>query len=319
MVQQKTITFLGSDKNAGKTTAFIFYLRSCRSPFKYIVTSIGINGESLDEYEYHQKPQILLKAGQYFVSKQSRLSQSNGYFETIQIFNQPSFKDVFVLAKATVDCFHVLEGPNSKSEVQLLQSKLAASHPSFSLLIDGSIDRQFLCDPSVSDEIYYSLLITNRPAQRLKAKQLLITHQFEISNLDIASMLQSYRVILFDQNQNTIYKSMNHANFDDTLFEKIEHNLHPNSILYLNCALSQKLLNHLKNRKIKIVLNNPSLLVSNLSNELTINYQIELLKKSTIKKVFIKEDSPGFLKEFDILHHYKFHNLFQEEHHEIQL
>ncbi|PCJ20117.1 MAG: hypothetical protein COB02_05825 [Candidatus Cloacimonadota bacterium] len=311
----KTITFLGSDKNAGKTTAFLYYLNHCDDISKLILTSIGINGESIDEYEKHSKPQIFLAKNQKFITKHQRLLNSQGQFKILNIFNQPKFKDTFVLAQTLIDSHYILEGPNDKKDILLIKNYLQSYYPNHHLLIDGSIDRQFLCDPKVSNEVYYSLLISERKVQRDKAKQFLLLHNFKKCNWSHKLFQSDYKTIFFDKEKSIIYKSKLNANFDTEMI----HHIKKTSFLFLNCALSHNLLKQIKNIKLTIILENPSLLVSNLSNELIQNYNIQLLNKAYIKKVFIKEDKQGFLNEFSILNHYSFHNLFQEEHHAIRL
>ncbi|MCJ8346278.1 hypothetical protein MJH12_12105, partial [bacterium] len=280
---------------------------------------IGINGEAIDEYENHAKPQIFVKKGQLFVTKHKRLLSSQGRFKTLQIFNQPQFKSTYVLVEALIDSYHILEGPNDKQDVLSLKSLLSKNYSSFTLLIDGSIDRQFLCDPAVSDEIYFSLLISDRKIQRNKAKQFLLVHSFACNQWDKKYFDHSYKTILFDKDKHVLYQSTLSANFDKGLINEIQEKKGQELYLFLNCALSQKFLKQIRRLKLNIILQNPSLLVSNLSLELLSDYKIELLQKTIIKKVFLKEDKKGYLSEFSVLDHYSFHNLFQEDHHAIRL
>ena len=48
----ETLAFIGSDKNAGKTTVFNFvYQKMHAADTMVCLTSIGINGEPVDTYE----------------------------------------------------------------------------------------------------------------------------------------------------------------------------------------------------------------------------------------------------------------------------
>ncbi len=68
----KTLTFIGSDKNAGKTTAFNFVYKKlqnahCQSA-RICMTSTGISGEAEDKFTGRNKPFVDIFKNTYFIT-----------------------------------------------------------------------------------------------------------------------------------------------------------------------------------------------------------------------------------------------------------
>ncbi len=153
----QTYSFIGADKNAGKTTMLNFvYDRLYKDHKRICLTSIGINGEEKDNYEGHPKPRIKIKKNSFFITQKDHLTDLPGFYQTEKIFTQPTYKDTFILGKALFDLSLVLEGPNEKREILKIKEELPKN---LLLLIDGSIDRQFLGDPTISDAFYFAISI----------------------------------------------------------------------------------------------------------------------------------------------------------------
>ncbi|KKS25492.1 MAG: hypothetical protein UU83_C0005G0001, partial [Candidatus Jorgensenbacteria bacterium GW2011_GWF2_41_8] len=202
-----TISFIGSDKNAGKTTALNFVYQklkkenlslkgnrnkgnSNKTNNNVVITSVGINGEEFDNYESSKqykylKPEITIYNNDLFITASYHLEQLNGHYQILHIFDRPKFNKPLVLGRMLFDSKLILEGPNEKNELlevkkYLLNIENITLNQLHFFLIDGSIDRQFLAHPQVSDYFFFSLLLCNRPQQINKAKNLLAPLSFAI-------------------------------------------------------------------------------------------------------------------------------------------
>ena len=83
----ETYCFIGSDKNAGKTTALNFIYDSlCRKdcPPPLCLTGIGINGERVDNFDGSAKPEVRLRVGSHFLTHARHLEDHNGQYRTLQ-------------------------------------------------------------------------------------------------------------------------------------------------------------------------------------------------------------------------------------------
>ncbi|MBF0207831.1 MAG: hypothetical protein HQK53_13180 [Oligoflexia bacterium] len=268
------ISFIGSDKNAGKTTVFNYIYKEYRRKFTKSVlclSSIGINGEELDSYEYDQsKPPIAVYAEDYFITRGSHLRSARGAYRILHIWGEGEESNPLILAQSlTAKLGVVLEGPNHYQEILAVKQFLAASlmRDGGYLLLDGSIDRQFLAGPKISDVFYYALLLSNRPAQLRKASDLLTPLFFPLAKEE-RGQPPGVKSLLY-RGDETIYQGTEIAFIDRQLLEQLRHlsgmgeshgELHGAShtyTLYLNSALSPSLfalLGSIKN--LRVILDN---------------------------------------------------------------
>jgi len=296
----KTFSFIGSDKNAGKTTAFNFIVSQLKKSL-ICLTSIGINGEFFDSLENHKKPAIKVPCGALFVTTVDQLKTHPGSYELIEFLYPPTFSKNFVLAKSLGTYEFILEGPNQKSEILSLKNLLESLYPEIILLIDGSIDRQFLGHPTVSDAFYFSLLLSQRPDQKEKAKNLLYPLYIPLVDKKLKNKIeklkdQDSRSLLFIDD-NILYRSKEIPGLDKKLEELIHHPVEenaPKKILYLNGALSKTLARTIAPKKDLIVILDNFTLFQNISQdaqkESLFRPPLFLFHPLNIKGIFLKEE-----------------------------
>lgn len=246
----KTYAFIGSDKNAGKTTALNFCYRQLYRRYSgqktLCLTSIGINGEPVDTYEYKPKPSIRILKNTYFVTTGEQLQGLAGCYNVLHVFSGAQFPKPYSLVRALTDVTVVLEGPNSKTAVQTIKKIIRQLADNCICLIDGSADRQFLGHPSISDGICYALLLTERPEQRIKAERLLFALTLKSCTQGIKAVIdrqadQNLKSLLCLMNGEMIYSSGTVPFLDERLKTAcLEHKDTP-CFLYLNGSLSASL------------------------------------------------------------------------------
>lgn len=320
----KTISFVGSDKNAGKTTALNFIYQKLRTGVVYL-TSVGINGEKIDSYEGDKKPEIIIFPETYFITEASRLSDANGKYEIIHIFPMPAFKKNFIFGKGLVTFSVILEGPNEKCELIKIKKKLCDFNSAGHLLIDGSVDRQFLAHPEISDSFCFALLVSSRKEQLQKANDLL----FPLSMPDCSAkhkkiidlkISENHKSILAKSDGEILYLSNKIPFLDNQLKKKCLEFQNEKCLLYLDGALVKSLFTFLSPfKKLEIVLNNFTLYQNiNLymqKNTTTHNPPISLYHPVTVDGIFIKEEAEK--TDLSIPAGIPIHNLFREDFNEI--
>lgn len=245
----KTWSFIGSDKNAGKTTVLNHIHRKLRETSgrgQICLTSIGINGEVVDNYEQLPKPRIPILRGNLFITAACQLAAFSGYYEPLHELTPPAFSKRYVLGRCLRDFLPVLEGPNNRAEIILLKEVLAPLLPQGHLLVDGSIDRQFLGHPLISDAIFFALLISPRPEQQRKAADLLFALTIPECGAEEKSLISGYlneetRSLLFDDRGALLYHGTMPPFLDADLKGYCLKNRGTECLVYLNGALTRSL------------------------------------------------------------------------------
>lgn len=245
-----TYTFIGSDKNAGKTTAMNYVFRDClragKNPREICLTSIGINGERVDSYDSRAKPKINVRRHTLFVTTGEHLNGLSGSYEVIDCLSSPEFPKTYVFARAATNLTLVLEGPNEKAGIQIIKEMLESDSKNTICLIDGAIDRLFIGHPSISDGIILSLLVSDDPGQQSMLDELLSAIMLpEIDPITRDSIIERMGIndksLLLNKQGETIYQGDTVPFLDETLKEKILSSRKEQMTLYLDGGLSRSL------------------------------------------------------------------------------
>ena len=304
----KTFSFIGSDKNAGKTTSFNYIVDQLVDEYNkeqgsspLLLTSIGLNGEMTDNFEGHGKPTISIPRHHFFLTSGEHLQHLGGAYSTVKTFTPPHFKKTFVLGKALHSFELVLEGPNEAHELITLKNKLKELFPHLTLLIDGSIDRQCIASPEISDAFYFALLLSSRPEQLRKASDLLGPFYFsplpqhfeEILKKQITASCKS--ILLDCKTEKTLHCSAQIPFLDDQLKKVLDDCHDVECLLYLGGALTPSLYSYLSSfRHLTIVLDNFTLYhnitVKASFDRRTFLPQLHLLHPMKIERIFIKDE-----------------------------
>ena len=316
----KTLAFIGSDKNAGKTTCLNFVCSRLRIDHTLCLTSIGLNGELVDTYEGHQKPQIKLLPGDFFITASEHIKNLMGRIRIQHLFSWPNFKKNFVLAQVLTPLYPILEGPNSKAELLQLKQTLQLHDKIDFLMIDGSIDRQVIAHPDLCDSFYFALLLTERSEQMRKAINLVTPLNFPTCNQQAAQLIKKFspaKSLLFSASK-LLYRS-DLIPFEDTLLKHhVDQFYQQKLFLYLNGALSHSLANFLAPfQNLTVILDNFTLYQNIcLSFARTFSPQLELFHPLNLEKIFLRQQT-----KTHFLPHIKtpIHNLYREDPDEIRI
>jgi hypothetical protein len=329
----RTIAFIGSDKNAGKTTALNFVYRKLSnetsSPGTVCINSIGINGEESDYFDGKPKPSIELQPGSYFITTPEHISDFQNSFRLIEELNPPIFSRPYVLAQCTKSFSAIIEGPNCKSETAALKETIQSTLAVDYFLIDGSTDRQFLGDSAISDGFFFSLLLSEDREQLQRAHDLL--YPLGIANCPQAlrdSVTQhqqlSTKSMLFSQEHKLTYHSDEIPFLDNQLKAHCQQSSRDEQgVLYLNGALSRSLAGYLAPFEGLTIILDSFLLYQNIFSDSTrtIDFKPELylLHPVNLLAIFTKLQAPHIDTHAEIMDMIEFpkevpvYNLFVEE------
>ena len=246
----QTCTFIGSDKNAGKTTAFNYIYRRQQAAGRdgeICLSSIGINGEELDSWEGSLKPSIELFPGSCFITRSLHLQSHTGRYQTLSLLGKPDYSHDYVLGRCLLPMRLILEGPNRGSEVRQMKQRLAEIVGDDTLfLIDGSIDRQFLAKPGISDSFYFSVLFSRRSEQIARSHDFLRVLSLPACSPKSRGMIETLwkektKSLLLDSSGGLLYHGKKFIARDEELKKQIRLVSTVPALLYLNGGVTGNL------------------------------------------------------------------------------
>ncbi len=323
----KTLSFIGSDKNAGKTTVLNYIYKKLHTDHQgrapVCITSIGINGEDVDTYENTPKPLISIFRDGYFITAAEHLRELSGIYQVFHNFYGDGFNKLYVLGKSLVDFAVVLEGPNNKQALLEIKKTVETICSNGFMLIDGSIDRQFLAHPNISDETYFSVLVTERQEQLQKAEDLMLAFSLPEYTGDLKEIIQKNltpetKALLLNSDGTILYHGRQIAFMDTELKNACLQSKNKHNILYLNGALTPSLFSFLAPfNKLSVVMENFTLYQNITIGQKRRSFkpELSLFNAVPVKKIFIKQQSETMklqLPEKSVIH-----NLYRDNPDEI--
>lgn len=154
--ENKSYSIVGISKNSGKTTLLNYILKNVESLNKnYFITSIGIDGESIDQVTKTSKPDIYISNGNMFTSAKEFIRDIIGNFEIIENINEGGALGDIYVCKAIDNIKVKVCGPRNNEKLKKLSEKYKKYHNFF--FIDGALDRISLSSPLISDGVIFSI------------------------------------------------------------------------------------------------------------------------------------------------------------------
>jgi hypothetical protein len=145
----KIIGIIGTAKNTGKTTTLSAIIDDCTEKKIFTaLTSIGYDGEDLDNLTYLPKPKLLLRKGSLIATSEICLSNTKAKFEILFKTDIITPLGNIYILKITGEGEMVLAGPNNIHDLKTIIDILKGYNPEL-IMIDGALNRMapmFLAD-----------------------------------------------------------------------------------------------------------------------------------------------------------------------------
>lgn len=148
-----SISLVGMGKNSGKTVTLNYLIKILKHK-KLGVTSIGIDGEKVDNLTYTPKPSISLDEGAIVATASGTLDQFTGSYEILEgtgIYN-PLGEILIVRLQEASDV--LLGGPERSTDLKEI-IKILKGFGCEKILVDGAIDRRVSASPYVTDGMVF--------------------------------------------------------------------------------------------------------------------------------------------------------------------
>lgn len=151
ILKHRSVSIVGLEKNTGKTECLNYILK--RLPLDYFnvaVTSIGIDGESLDQVTSTAKPEITLREGMFFATSEKHYRERKLLSELYDVSDETTALGRVVTAKALGEGKVLLSGPSSGSALRRWMSSLNRFGMDL-VLVDGALSRLSTASPAISE------------------------------------------------------------------------------------------------------------------------------------------------------------------------
>ncbi len=153
ILEARSVAVVGLEKNCGKTECLNYILRSLDTSRRNIcVTSIGIDGENVDQVTRTHKPEITLTKGMYFSTSEMHYRKRNLISEIMDISNESTALGRVITAKVVSEGKVILSGPSST--VALKRWMDEAENIGVDLtIVDGALSRMSSASPAITEKL----------------------------------------------------------------------------------------------------------------------------------------------------------------------
>lgn len=302
----RSLSIVGLEKNSGKTECLNYILNRIPSnKYKIAVSSIGIDGESLDQVTKTHKPEIILKEGIYFTTSEKHYKQKRVSSEVLDISNHSTSLGRLITAKTLSKGKVLLSGPASSA---IFSKWITQQHQRYNVdlcIVDGALSRLSIASPAVSE----SMILTTGAAVSINMNELINKTSFvvDLINLPVVEELNINKAIKLDSGIYFLEKdgsltesNINSAFSSDFLEKEYDSNF---KAIYLTGALTDRFLNRymLQDRY-----NQKAIIVKDFT-KIFVNYNtysrfvqkggvIKVLRRSNLIAVCINPISPNGYK-----------------------
>ena len=151
LYKYRSVSVVGLEKNTGKTETLNYIIGKLElDNHTTAVTSIGIDGEGLDQVTQTSKPEITLQEGMYFTTSEKHYQQRMLTSEIVNVSNHSTALGRLVTALVKVPGKVMLSGPSDTANLQRLLKEHEALNIQLTL-VDGALSRMSLASPTVTE------------------------------------------------------------------------------------------------------------------------------------------------------------------------
>lgn len=151
ILKYKSLAIVGLEKNTGKTECLNYVLKNIHDKQKKLaVTSIGVDGETVDAVTFTKKPEIIVYEGMLFVTSEKHFKEKQLTANILDILNISTPLGRLVIAEA-VDTGKIrLSGPSITTDTVRVIERLNSLGTELTI-VDGALSRLSLSSPTVTD------------------------------------------------------------------------------------------------------------------------------------------------------------------------
>ncbi len=151
ILQHKSLSIVGMEKNTGKTECLNYVLQRLKGSGKNLaITSIGIDGESVDQVTLTQKPEIELFENVVFITSEKHYKQRKLTSEILHVSDRRTSLGRLVTAKTVSTGKVILSGPTNTSWLKENINQMSQFGIDLTI-VDGALSRKSLGSPAITE------------------------------------------------------------------------------------------------------------------------------------------------------------------------
>jgi hypothetical protein len=192
ILSYRSLSVVGLVKNAGKTETLNFILRHLKTCGKTIaVTSIGLDGEQIDQVFGTPKPEITIYEGMMFVTAEKFFVARTFEAEVLTVSELQTPLGRLVTARAVTTGKVILSGAADTFTLRKVISHNAALGADITI-VDGATSRLSLASPTVTD----AMILATGAALSANIEQLVKKTAFAVSLISLPEVAENLQKIL---------------------------------------------------------------------------------------------------------------------------
>lgn len=172
----RCLAIIGTEKNAGKTTVLNYLLANDRSPDQAI-TSIGYDGEDIDQVTGTEKPAVYVGRGTLVATASDLLGQCDFTRELVTFSGLYTPLGEVVVLRALSDGYARIAGPSTTGQMSRLTRLLKENNAS-RIIIDGAAARKSTAAVTTADGCILATGAAYSPDPKA-----IVEHTFHIAQL----------------------------------------------------------------------------------------------------------------------------------------
>jgi hypothetical protein len=152
----RAVAFVGTTKNAGKTTALNAALDAiAETEIVAGLVSVGVDGESTDSITGGRKPPILARAGAFVATAEGAIARSDAQLEILGTLPIRTPLGELIVGRVRREGHVLLAGVRHRADVIAARDRLVELGATL-VFVDGAFDRLAAAAPDVSDAVVLS-------------------------------------------------------------------------------------------------------------------------------------------------------------------
>jgi hypothetical protein len=155
ILKYKSLSIVGLEKNTGKTECLNYVLKNLPTSKKVCVTSIGLDGEKVDQVTNTSKPEIHIRKGLLFATSEKHYKERKVLSEIVAISDDTTSLGRVVTARALSNGKALISGPSSNGSLIRWMSHLQRLDVDLTI-IDGALSKLSSASPAVSEAMILS-------------------------------------------------------------------------------------------------------------------------------------------------------------------
>lgn len=299
----RSISTIGLEKNVGKTVTMNYIIKRLVSEgVKVGITSVGVDGETMDVVTTTAKPEVTIYEGMMFATSENHYKMKRFQGDILSVSEKATALGRVVIGKVLREGKILLSGPsNSKWVKETIEELLEKGMDT--VIIDGALSRMSIGSPIVTDGI----ILSTGGAVSINLNEVIKKTKHVIKLIDLDEISSSKREII-EKLDDGIYKIVWEREEVEKLpiksilsFSQLEQNVFQEECsLYITGAVTERFLDNISKqnfiKNVEVIVTDFTKIFSStevLNRFLKKGGRIKVLLKTNLIGVTVNPTSPA--------------------------